>query len=687
MKLNLNYKIFFFYINILFFIFFPIKDKRIIDIDNQLSEYESNINFSNFSTDIKAIALYLPQFHSIKENDIWWGKGFTEWTNVKKCRPKFKGHHQPRIPGDKINYLDYYKLTNASIIKKQVELAKSHGIYGFAIYYYWFSGKKLLEKPLNIYLNDKSIDFHFLLIWVNENWTRKWDGKDEEILIKQEYKNEDPELFINDIKKYLVDYRYIKINNKPVLGLYEPFKIPNLNETIKIWRMKLKEFGIGEIFILVCINGNKIDEIQKLELFDGAYDFPPRNLLGDLKVKYKNTFIYNGLIYNNFTFNNINENNFKIFRGSMLEWDNCPRVKECSIFDYYSPEQFYILNKMIIKWTRKHYNRDNRFIFINAWNEWGEGSYLEPDEKYGYASINSLSKALFNLTYIKIDNIINLNESTKILIQVHLFYEDLFKEIINITNNIPVKYDLFISVNSKKNKKKIEKYITNNSKANLFEIKVLPNKGRDVLPLIIQIKKIIKKYKYFCHIHSKKSFHVNFGERWREYLFNNLLGTNEIISEILADFENYDNLGFIYPEPYYEILNIYGKIIFDPNYDCMKCIINKIFPNVIISQNYFDFPEGNMFWARINAVYQIFELKIENKFPIENGKLDCTLMHCIERIWIYLVKLNGYNYKKIFKWGLGIGDWGLGIGDWEVGPTRSSRTSVRSPQISNAHNR
>jgi len=207
------------FIYILYITYFASKI-LIIDTDNYLSLYENNIDFSNFNTDIKIIAFYLPQFHSIKENDLWWGKGFTEWTNVKKCKPHFKGHHQPRIPGDKINYLDYYELTNSSVIKNQIQLAKSHGISGFAIYYYWFSGKKLLEKPIDIYLNDISIDFPFMLIWSNGNWTRKWDGKDQDILISQEYKDEDPELFIKDIKKYLIDIRYIKIDKKPVIGLY-----------------------------------------------------------------------------------------------------------------------------------------------------------------------------------------------------------------------------------------------------------------------------------------------------------------------------------------------------------------------------------------------------------------------------------------------------------------------------------
>ena len=244
----------------IFFIFFILlyraffKNKTlVIDMNSQLSQYEKNLDFSNFNSDIKAIAIYLPQFHSIKENDIWWGKGFTEWTNVKKCKSHFEGHHQPRIPGDKLNYLDYYELTNSNIIKKQIKLAKNHGIYGFGIYYYWFSGKRLLEKPLDIYLNDKSLNFPFLLIWANENWTRHWNGRNKDILIKQEYKDKDPELFIKDIKKYLIDKRYIKIDNKPVIGLYEPFDVPQLNKTIKIWREKSIEYGIGDIFILVCL--------------------------------------------------------------------------------------------------------------------------------------------------------------------------------------------------------------------------------------------------------------------------------------------------------------------------------------------------------------------------------------------------------------------------------------------------
>jgi len=503
--------------------YFFLNKTLIIDMNSQLPQYEGNIDYSNFKTDIKTIALYLPQFHSIKENDIWWGKGFTEWTNVKKCRPHFEGHHQPRIPGDKINYLDYYELTNSSIIKKQIQLARSHGIYGFAIYYYWFSGKRLLEKPLDIYLNDKNLNFPFLLIWANEHWTKKWNGLSGYILIKQEYKDKDPELFIQDIKKYLIDYRYIKISNKPVIGIYEPFRIPQLNKTITIWREKSKEYGIGEIFILISVNSYNINKIQDLKLFDGAYDFPPRNNIRNIRIKFKNTFLYNRLIYKNIYLNNIiDPNKIPIYRGSMLEWDNCPRIKACTIYDYYSSEKFYMINKIIVEWTKKNYNKENRFIFINAWNEWGEGSYLEPDDKFGYASINSLSKALFNLSYVKINNLTNMNKTSKILIQANILYENLINDIIKFTNNIPVKFDLFIFLcNKNKNvSKDIVNYIRNNSNAINLKIRILHNEENNILQSLDQVAKHIKKYIYYCHLRIKKSIYYKFEDEWRKYLLN-----------------------------------------------------------------------------------------------------------------------------------------------------------------------
>lgn len=646
-------KVLFLFNIFIFFLYnyFYTKKIIIIDSDNQLSQYENNIDFSNLNTDIKAIALYLPQFYPIKENDEWWGKGFTEWTNVKKGKPFFIGHHQPRIPGDKINYLDYYQLIDSSVIKKQIQLAKSHGIYGFAMYYYWFSGRRLLEKPVDIYFNDKSLNFPFMLIWANHNWNRKWDGRDEEILIRQEYKDKDPDLFIKDIKKYLFDIRYIKINNKPVIGLYEPFSIPKLNDTIRIWRKKSKEYGIGEIFILISINGHDINKIQNLNLFDGAYDFPPRSNIGKIKNKFRKTLLYSELIYKNIELNYLFDNRrIPIYRGSMLEWDNSPRSKRFNIFEDYSPEQFYMINKMIVEWTNKNHEKENRFIFINAWNEWGEGSYLEPDEKYGYSSINSLSKSLFNLSYIKSNNFINLNITSKILVQAHISYYNLIKDIIEFTNNIPIKFDLFISFNNISISKEIEKYIESNTKAFKFEIRVYPYTENDILPFLEQVMNDIKKYKYCCHIYAKNSIHIDFGDNWRNYLLNNLLGNSNIISEILTEFENNEKLGFIYPETFYKAFTIKNTNNIDLYSYQINLLLNEIFPNYKILKNYYDFPEEvNMFWTKTNAIHQIFAKKIIERIKKENKNFNNNIQNCLKRIWIYIVKLNGYYHKKIFK--------------------------------------
>jgi lipopolysaccharide biosynthesis protein len=223
----------------------------------------------------------------------------------------------------------------------------------------------------------------------------------------------------------------------------------------------------------------------------------------------------------------------------MLEFDNSPRKKnEYVIYENYSPEQFYMNNKKIIEWTRSRYDKNNRFIFINAWNEWGEGTYLEPDKKYGYASINSLSKALFNKTFTEINiNSSIFNKLSIIAVQVNLYNDYSINEIINKINNIPFYFDLFISTNSLTNKNKVNEQTKKHSKAKKIEIVVLQDKERNFIPFLIQMRNYIKNYKYICHIHTKNSLFLDIEEEWNNYLVNNLLGNENIVSEILTDFE------------------------------------------------------------------------------------------------------------------------------------------------------
>ena len=327
-------------------------------------------------------------------------------------------------------------------------------------------------------------------------------------------------------------------------------------------------------------------------------------------------------------------------------------MKNPKIFNEYSPKKFYFLIEKILMSNNINIKNKNNFLFINGWNNWKDGSYLEPDKKYGYASLNALSKALFKLKFrqdnLNLKNLSNNIEKVQVVVQAHIFYEDLIKDIINKTNNIPIKYDLLISTCSVEIRNIIIINIRQNSNVNQYEIIILENKGRDVLPLLIQLKRKIKKYKYLCHIHTKKSKTCpEIGISWRNYLYNNLLGNKRIVSEILYDFEINDKLGFIFPETFHKIIR--QKLILTKNtLKFMKYIINKLFPNNRIGE-LLDFPAGNMFWAKTNAIFQIFEYNFNKNFFKEKDQTNDTIMHGIERIWLYLVKLNGYYYKTILK--------------------------------------
>ena len=219
------------------------------------SNYQANESFSEYNTDIKPICFYLPQFHTFKENDEWWGKGFMEWTNTKKAYPRYLHHYQPREPH---NDIGYYTLDNAETIRKQVALAKEHGIYGFCFYYYWFSGKRLMEKPLDIFLQNKDIDMNFCICWANENWTRTWDGAEHNILIKQDYSEKDKVEFVKDCLKYIQDDRYIKVNGKPVILVCN--KADNMSRD----KNDIYEFynlGMGDVYPVSAANALGIGDV------------------------------------------------------------------------------------------------------------------------------------------------------------------------------------------------------------------------------------------------------------------------------------------------------------------------------------------------------------------------------------------------------------------------------------------
>ena len=196
------------------------------------------------SKKFRPIAIHLPQFHPIKENDSWWGKGFTEWRNVAKAKPLFEGHYQPHIPAD----LGYYDLRLNEVREQQAEMARHYGIEGFCYYHYWFNGKRVLERPVNEIFESGKPDFPFMLCWANENWTRRWDGMENDILLEQKYSEEDDENHIEYLIQFFKDPRYIRVNNKPVIIIYKTFLLPDPRKTADTWRRMAAKYGL-ELYI------------------------------------------------------------------------------------------------------------------------------------------------------------------------------------------------------------------------------------------------------------------------------------------------------------------------------------------------------------------------------------------------------------------------------------------------------
>jgi glycosyltransferase involved in cell wall biosynthesis len=360
--------------------------------------YEAEPAESCTSTTVRAIAFYLPQFHRIPENDQWWGNGFTEWTNVRSAEPQFHGHYQPHEP-----HLDvgYYDLTDPTVMVRQAEMARRFGIHGFCFHHYWFGGKRLLEKPVEWLLQTGKPDFPFCLCWANENWTRRWDGAEHELLIAQKHSAQDDQQFILDVIRFFRDPRYIRISGKPLLIVYRPSLLPNPRATFSRWRKACKREGIGEVY-LAGAQSFGFEDPRPLEL-DAAVEFPPHAATVS-RVKPCDHGLpahteFNGLLYSYrqallYTMSRRTPP-YKAFPAVMPSWDNTARLKKKGrIFVNSSPRAYYSWLRHAVMEARSRFEGDERLVFINAWNEWAEGCHLEPDQRYGYAWLNTTSRAV-----------------------------------------------------------------------------------------------------------------------------------------------------------------------------------------------------------------------------------------------------------------------------------------------------
>lgn len=353
---------------------------------------------------IRAIAFVLPQFHPIPENDKWWGKGFTEWTNVKKARPLFKGHYQPHVPTD----LGHYDLRSPEAREAQAMIAKDHGIYGFCYYHYWFNGKRLLNYPIDEMLRLHKPDMPFMLCWANENWTRTWDGLDKDVLIKQKYSTEDDKNHIRWLCEHVFpDKRYIRVDDRPVFMIYRHSLFPKIKQTADIWReIAINEFGYKGLYLCVTESfGNEIS--PELINFDANVEFTPHSLMNVKMKKSKKELLLEKLGLKKKIDLDIRSFEsgvaacmnrgpalYKLYRSVTPSWDNTARKGEKGIMALgSSPELYYNWLNYIVN-DFKPFTKDENFIFLNAMNEWAEGNHLEPCIKYGKAYLEATKKIL-----------------------------------------------------------------------------------------------------------------------------------------------------------------------------------------------------------------------------------------------------------------------------------------------------
>jgi hypothetical protein len=345
---------------------------------------------------VRAIAYYLPQYHPIPENDEWWGKGFTEWTNVTRAKPLFDGHYQPHLPTE----LGFYDLRLPEVRIAQAELARRYGVHGFCYYYYSFGEKRLLERPLLDMVRSGVPDFPFCICWANESWTRRWDGAEAQVLVAQDDSAEGYRRFIHEVLPILLDARYIRVNGAPLVLVYRARRIPDAPAVAAYWREAAVAAGLPGLYL--CSVQSHDPQLDPRSVgFDAAVEFPPSPWGSPSSAQELPGLSpdFTGAVfdYREFATSAIARTSppYRLLRGVMTDWDNTARRGPAAyLFKGSSPREYETWLRAAVAWTRAHNPPEERLVFVNAWNEWAEGAHLEPDERHGRAWLEATERAL-----------------------------------------------------------------------------------------------------------------------------------------------------------------------------------------------------------------------------------------------------------------------------------------------------
>jgi hypothetical protein len=357
----------------------------------------------------KVLAFVLPQFHRIPENDAWWGEGFTEWTNVRKAKPLFDRHYQPRVPADN----RYYDLSDPAVHEWQASLAREHGVYGFCYYHYWFNGKQLLEKPIDLLLRRGQPNLPFCLAWANEPWTRAWDGGEHQVLMPQSYGDEtDWRRHFAYLLRAFQDPRYIRVDGKPMFLIYRSASIDVCEPMFLLWRELAKQAGLPGLHLVGMLTG--FDRDRRAGLFDAFAEFEPMYTIRHglpywLRKREKWIRRVTTAIWRVFGRGPHAPNSYdyvslwnalvsrelppRTYPGAFVDWDNSPRrgLERSMVMRKFDLRTFE--NGMRAQLCKAQ-RTNAEFLFVNAWNEWAEGAYLEPDVGRGRALLKAVATAV-----------------------------------------------------------------------------------------------------------------------------------------------------------------------------------------------------------------------------------------------------------------------------------------------------
>lgn len=574
------------------------------------------------------IAFYLPQFHTIPENDEWWGKGFTEWRNVTRALPQFEGHYQPKLPGD----LGFYDLRNPEVMHEQARLAQEYGIAAFCFYFYWFGGKTLLETPLRNWLNDKSINLPFCLCWANEKWTRTWDGRGDEILIDQQHSPDDDIAFIEHVAEYMRDPRYLRVDGKPVLLVYRPGLLPDANQTSSRWRNWCLSSGLGEIHLVY---------VQSFETpapfsigFDAAAQFPP-NLFEASLANHEMRLInpgYRGRIFDWTTLHRAGkkvDNSARLYAGVNVSWDNeARRPGNGRTFIRSSP---YAYGQQLIALLQEARSKSEQqpIIFVNAWNEWAEGAVLEPDLRYGYGYLSATRNCLKRFDP-------SVEEGCNAQVVVHAWHLDALEEILDQLEKCKLGAKVIFTTTDQ-----LSKAVNSMAqrRALSYEIAIHPNRGRDILPFLKVAAQLASEgVRWVLKLHTKKSHHLKDGDSWRREMVGNLLphGRIDLLREKLREDET---VGLVAPDGH--LLNVTEYM--GANHGPVAWLAAQI--GALPSHDSgAAFPSGSMFWARLDALGPLLSSGlVAGDFEEEAEQLDGTLAHGVERLFGMSARQAGYS--------------------------------------------